>query len=437
MHHLCPRSRRHPSLSERIHGMSSPGGILNALATALHGSIRTAPSIHRLRLGLLGYLIPFAPLAFVSQCQCRPSRVLSPLVFFPISTHFTAPPEIPSAPTVLQLGSFHRLSRVEPWDWTADLKSHLQTPYAQSFQITLACILCLTAAAGTELADAYSSDTVIASSPGKEVHDPWAFYLHAALLRQAFAHCGKFPTAASRRSLGRVSVPVWLIILSDQLLIIALLLPHQLANQTQAPPRADSSFCSSAYGPGVRSQQYSHPYPLTSIPRASYPFSFDHGGGASQNRKTHIALGLGIIRLELMTSTTSRFYRKKILFSMFYSILVGEEPDSVLLKKERKQNQVKTIRINPFFLRQRSYHFRRNWSYISFQFPFKSSYVFPRPFETSKKGQIPFLRLTSLLLSWYNPLPAEPPFLLGPQRQNVGLVPTVHHGRKDSPSRDH
>ncbi|KAG6510406.1 hypothetical protein ZIOFF_028416 [Zingiber officinale] len=125
-----------------------------------------------------------------------------------------------------------------------------------------ACILCLTAAAGTELADAYSSDTVIASSPRKEVHDPWAFYLHAALLRQAFAHCGKFPTAASRRSLGRVSVPVWLIILSDQLLIIAL--------------------------PGVRSQQYSHPYPITSIPQASYAFSFDHGRGASQNRKTYI-----------------------------------------------------------------------------------------------------------------------------------------------------
>ena len=115
-----------------------PGGILNALATALRGSIRTALSIHRLRLGLLGYLIPFAPLAFVSQCQCRPSRVLSPLVFFPISTHFTAPPEIPSAPTVLQLGSFHCLSRVEPGDLTADLKSHLQTLYAQSFRITLA-----------------------------------------------------------------------------------------------------------------------------------------------------------------------------------------------------------------------------------------------------------------------------------------------------------
>lgn len=56
----------------------------------------------------------------------------------------------------------------------------------------------------------------------KEVYDPRAFLPHAVLLRQAFAHCGKFPTAASRRSLGRVSVPVWLVILSDQLLIVAL-----------------------------------------------------------------------------------------------------------------------------------------------------------------------------------------------------------------------
>ena len=79
-----------------------------------------------------------------------------------------------------------------------------------------------TAAAGTELAGAYSSGTVIYSSLRKGVYNPRTFFLHAALLRQAFAHCGKFLTAASRRSLGRVSVPVWLIILSDQLLIVAL-----------------------------------------------------------------------------------------------------------------------------------------------------------------------------------------------------------------------
>lgn len=54
------------------------------------------------------------------------------------------------------------------------------------------------------------------------LYNPKTFFTHAALLDQAFAHCPIFPTAASRRSLGRVSVPVWLIILSDQLSIIAL-----------------------------------------------------------------------------------------------------------------------------------------------------------------------------------------------------------------------
>ncbi len=88
----------------------------------------------------------------------------------------------------------------------------------------------ITAAAGTELAGASSGGTVktmgywptAISSHLTGFYDPKAFITHAALLRQAFAHCAKFPTAASRRSLGRVSVPVWLIILSDQLWIVAL-----------------------------------------------------------------------------------------------------------------------------------------------------------------------------------------------------------------------
>ena len=54
------------------------------------------------------------------------------------------------------------------------------------------------------------------------LYNPKAFFTHAALLDQGFPHCPIFPTAASRRSLGRVSVPVWLVILSDQLPIIAL-----------------------------------------------------------------------------------------------------------------------------------------------------------------------------------------------------------------------
>ena len=60
------------------------------------------------------------------------------------------------------------------------------------------------------------------SSPVKVLYNPQAFFTHAVLLDQACAHCPIFPTAASRRSLGRVSVPVWLIVLSDQLGIVAL-----------------------------------------------------------------------------------------------------------------------------------------------------------------------------------------------------------------------
>ena len=78
------------------------------------------------------------------------------------------------------------------------------------------------------------------SSHIKAVYDPKAFLLHAALLRQTFVHCAKFPTAASRRSLGRVSVPVWLIILSDQLPIVALVsyyLTNKLIGRRPLPKR--------------------------------------------------------------------------------------------------------------------------------------------------------------------------------------------------------
>ncbi len=64
----------------------------------------------------------------------------------------------------------------------------------------------------------------------KEFYNPKAFVTHAALLDQGCPHCPIFPTAASRRSLGRVSVPVWLIVLSNQLKIGALV-SHYLTNK--------------------------------------------------------------------------------------------------------------------------------------------------------------------------------------------------------------
>ena len=59
-------------------------------------------------------------------------------------------------------------------------------------------------------------------SPPKVLYNPKAFFTHAALLDQGCPHCPIFPTAASRRSPDRVSVPVWLVVLSNQLRIVAL-----------------------------------------------------------------------------------------------------------------------------------------------------------------------------------------------------------------------
>ena len=54
------------------------------------------------------------------------------------------------------------------------------------------------------------------------VYDPRAFILHAVSLRQAFAHCARFPVAATRRCMDRISVPFWGIMLSHPLPVLAL-----------------------------------------------------------------------------------------------------------------------------------------------------------------------------------------------------------------------
>ena len=85
-----------------------------------------------------------------------------------------------------------------------------------------------------------SSTLTPCSSLTTEFYDPKTFFTHAALLRQTCVHCRRFPTAASRRSLGRVSVPVWPITLSGRLRISSLgrPLPHQLANAPRVHPTA-------------------------------------------------------------------------------------------------------------------------------------------------------------------------------------------------------
>ena len=60
------------------------------------------------------------------------------------------------------------------------------------------------------------------SSHKTKVYNPRTFFPHTALLGQACAHCPIFPTAASRRSLDRISVPMWPFNLSVRLLIVDL-----------------------------------------------------------------------------------------------------------------------------------------------------------------------------------------------------------------------
>ena len=123
-----------------------------------------------------------------------------------------------------------------------------------------ACHLRLTAAAGTELAVASSDGTVNRvpysgtrySSHLTAVYDPKAFILHAASHSQACTHWRRSSTAASRRSLGSVSVPVWLTTLSGQLPVKRLggPLPRQLADRTRAPPKVPGPCGSPALLPG-------------------------------------------------------------------------------------------------------------------------------------------------------------------------------------------
>jgi hypothetical protein len=84
------------------------------------------PSTQRLGPGLPGYLIPFAPLAFAPQRQKGSSKPPSPPEFLWISMHFTAPPIVPLAPTLLEIFSIRGSSPVKREAFTPDLKTRLR-----------------------------------------------------------------------------------------------------------------------------------------------------------------------------------------------------------------------------------------------------------------------------------------------------------------------
>ena len=134
-----------------------PGGRLSTFASTAKTSEPPRSSRHRLRPGLPGYLIPFATLAFASQRQKTSRTSLSPRAFLPISTHFTAPPEVPGPPTSLQTGRFGARSPVEPGDFS-NRRPHPPTRALSPVIPNNVRTVRLTAAAGTNLARASSRD---------------------------------------------------------------------------------------------------------------------------------------------------------------------------------------------------------------------------------------------------------------------------------------
>ena len=134
----------------------SPGGTLNAFAPADTGLGPHLRCVHRLGLGLPGYLILFAPPAFVlSASEATQSAVFT--IGVPPDIYafyrYTWSSALPFGPRAAQYwtpfpglaGGFHAQLMRPP--------THPLSPMTPNNVRTL----CITAAAGTELAGAYSS----------------------------------------------------------------------------------------------------------------------------------------------------------------------------------------------------------------------------------------------------------------------------------------
>ncbi len=179
------------------------------------------PSAHRLQRGLPGYLILFAPHAFVPQRQLLPRDPPSPPVFFLISAHSTATPGIPVSPATLKSA----VSKAGP-----ELSSGISLPTRQT-----AYELFTPNKSGQRLRPTYYRGCWHVVSrrffcryshfrfvPAERGLQPEGRHPSRGVAASGFRPLRNIPTAASRRSLGRVSVPVWPVALSGRLPVVAL-----------------------------------------------------------------------------------------------------------------------------------------------------------------------------------------------------------------------
>ena len=205
----------------------APGGILIALTPARKGSIPPTPSIHRLRLGLPGYLIPFAP-----GFRASASVVVQKAAFAT-----GVPPNI---------YAFHRYTRNSAF-LSDTLASQFRSPHGLSPALLrptydAACAPFTPNNSGQRLPPTYYRGcwhvvsrgfllryrhlrrvlTVVPFVPYNRTLQPEGRHRSRGVAPSDFRPLRKIPHCCLRRSLGRVSVPMWPFILSDRLLIVAL-----------------------------------------------------------------------------------------------------------------------------------------------------------------------------------------------------------------------
>ena len=131
------------------------------------------------------------------------------------------------------------------------------------------------------------------SSRTKGLYNLPAFLVHAASLRQGFPHCGIFLAAASRRSLGRISVPMCPSTLSGRIPVIAMVGlypaiqlmgrgPFHRRGRSPFPPRSPSR----GPHPVLPCISAGYPRPVGASPTCYSPVRHSHGMQAPQSRPT-------------------------------------------------------------------------------------------------------------------------------------------------------
>lgn len=138
---------------------------------------------------------------------------------------------------------------------------------------------------------------------------------------------------------------------------------------------------------------------------------------------------------------------KKIWLSMFYSIRVREEPDSVFLKKKQRNSEPSQDDTDQLLLlAPKILPFPKELELHLFFISIQEFLCVSTPLRDPEKwtNSFSFLRNTYKIRHYKkdngNPTINYFIYEFHSNRNtcpNVGLVPTVHHGRKDSLSRDH